>query len=419
MRAQRVPGAGAAVAAQGGDGVQPGDGLGAVASGLQKPALEGAAAHAGHAGVKEREQGGVFLAAQGLHQLEVAAGGHGQGDQRIAVLHPQLLHVRQRAPLRVLGVGQQRGGGGMGVGQVRRIPGAQARGAQLFQQLALAERAVELPFGTLAQSEVARGCLQRFQALLESGRDVGAVDQLAGRYAGQPVVEFVGRALHQVQLALGHAQPSQATGAARGLVHGQQDGFGLVRQQFAVGQCAGRHHPHHLAFHRALAGGHIADLLADRHRFAVLDQAREVAFHRMKGHAGHDHRLAGRLAAPCQRDVEQARGLFGIGEEQLIEIAHAVEHERLGVFRLDGQVLGHHGGVGAQVERGCHGARQNGALSSLAASVGSAASGPSSSRSSPTPSPSASAAGGALAWRTAALSPALANLLYLPRMPTN
>jgi hypothetical protein len=245
----------------------------------------------------------------------------------------------------------------MGVRQIRGAPGVQTRGAQLLEQLALAQRAVELPFRPLAQSEVAVDRLQRYQSLLEGGRDIGAVDQLAGVDASQPVVEFVRRAFRQFQLALGHAQPGQPAGVARGLVHRQQDGLGLVRQQFAVRQGAGCHDAHHLALDRALAGGHIADLLADCHRLAVLDQACEVAFHRMEGNAGHHHRLAGRLAAAGQRDVQQVRGFFGVGEEQLVEVAHAVEHERVRVFRLDGQVLGHHGGVGAQIERGCHGAR--------------------------------------------------------------
>jgi hypothetical protein len=40
---------------------------------------------------------------------------------------------------------------------------------------------------------------------------------------------------------------------ARALVHGQQEGLGLVVEQLGVGQRAGRDHPHHLALDRALA----------------------------------------------------------------------------------------------------------------------------------------------------------------------
>ncbi len=52
--------------------------------------LSSAAAHAGHAGVEQGEQRGGIFAAQGLHQLQVAPGGHGQVDQRVAALHAQV-----------------------------------------------------------------------------------------------------------------------------------------------------------------------------------------------------------------------------------------------------------------------------------------------------------------------------------------
>jgi hypothetical protein len=63
-----------------------------------------------------------------------------------------------------------------------------------------------------------------------------------------------------------------------------------------------------------LAGGHVAHLLGNGHRLAQLDEPRQVVLQRMEGHAGHHHRLAGRLAALGQRDVEQARGFFGVGQ---------------------------------------------------------------------------------------------------------
>jgi hypothetical protein len=35
-------------------------------------------------------------------------------------------------------------------------------------------------------------------------------------------------------------------------------------------------------------------------------------------------------AARGQRDAEDARGLFGVVVEQLVEVAHAVEHQHVG-----------------------------------------------------------------------------------------
>ena len=125
----------------------------------------------------------------------------------------------------------------------------------------------------------------------------------------------------------------------------------LVVQQLAVGHGAGGDHAHHLALHRAFARD-FAHLLADGHRFAQLEQAAQVGFDRMEGHTRHHHRLSGRLAPRGERDVQQPGGLFGIGPEHLVKVTHAVEHQRGRKLRLDGQVLGHHGGVALGLEFG-------------------------------------------------------------------
>jgi len=76
----------------------------------------------------------------------------------------------------------------------------------------------------------------------------------------------------------------------------------------------------------------------------------------MKRHARHHHGLPSRLAPPRQGDVEQASGFFGVAKKQLVKVAHAVEHQRVWEFRLDAQVLGHHGRV-ASVVSGAGGRR--------------------------------------------------------------
>ena len=98
-----------------------------------------------------------------------------------------------------------------------------------------------------------------------------------------------------------------------------------------------------LALDRSLGRGGIADLLADRHRLAELDQLREVLLDRVV--RARPAILIGSpadCAALRERDVEQARRLLGVVEEQLVEIAHAVEQEHVGMLRLDAQVLLHH-----------------------------------------------------------------------------
>ena len=55
----------------------------------------------------------------------------------------------------------------------------------------------------------------------------------------------------------------------------------------------------------------------------------------VKGDRGMVPRLASRLTAHGQRDVDQAVDLAGIVVEQLVKVAHAVEHQGVRVLRLD------------------------------------------------------------------------------------
>jgi hypothetical protein len=56
----------------------------------------------------------ALLAAQRLRQLQIALRGRRQVDQLARALDLQRADVRQRLALRVLGIAQQRGGGGVG-----------------------------------------------------------------------------------------------------------------------------------------------------------------------------------------------------------------------------------------------------------------------------------------------------------------
>ena len=67
---------------------------------------------------------------------------------------------------------------------------------------------------------------------------------------------------------------------------------------------------------------------------AAADQAGEIGFGGVVRDAAHRDRRAGVLAALGQRDVQRGGGGFGVGEEQLVEVAHAEEQQRVGMFRL-------------------------------------------------------------------------------------
>ena len=112
-----------------------------------------------------------------------------------------------------------------------------------------------------------------------------------------------------------------------------------------VGEGAGRHDAHHLALQRSLGLARLTALFADRDRLALAHQAREIRVQRGGRHAGHRNRCARRCPALRERNVEQLRATTRIVVEHLVEVAHAVEEQHVGMLGLDAQVLLHHGGV--------------------------------------------------------------------------
>jgi hypothetical protein len=118
-------------------------------------------------------------------------------------------------------------------------------------------------------------------------------------------------------------------------------------EQAFLGEGSGGDEAHDLAlYHRfraALAGlGGVLDLLADGDAEALADQCQEVALGRVDRHTAHGDVGAEMLAALGQGDVEGGRGGLGVGKEHLVEVAHPVEQQRVGVLCLDGVVLRHH-----------------------------------------------------------------------------
>ena len=116
-------------------------------------------------------------------------------------------------------------------------------------------------------------------------------------------------------------------------------------QQRFLGDRARRHDTHDFSLYRAFRRGRVADLLANGHRFSLPDQADQVVIEGMYRHAGHRYRLTRRLAARGQRDIKQPRRAARVIEEQLVKVAHAIEHQQIRVFGLDAQILLHHGRV--------------------------------------------------------------------------
>ena len=106
---------------------------------------------------------------------------------------------------------------------------------------------------------------------------------------------------------------------------------------------------HHLAFHGALGLARLAALFADGDRLALADQLGQVGIEGDRGHTGHGNGGTRGGAALGERDVEQLRGTARVVVEHLVEIAHAIKQQYIGVLGFDAQVLLHHGGVCSSV----------------------------------------------------------------------
>ena len=124
-------------------------------------------------------------------------------------------------------------------------------------------------------------------------------------------------------------------------------GRGRVKQPF-LGDRAGRDETHditpHDRFRAALLGlGRVLKLLADGDAVAQCDQFLQIVVGGRHRHAAHRNVLAQVLAALGEMDA-QAPGRFDrIVEEQLVEVAHAIEQQTIRVGGPDLDILLHHG----------------------------------------------------------------------------
>ena len=97
----------------------------------------------------------------------------------------------------------------------------------------------------------------------------------------------------------------------------------------------------YIALDYALGLFGIFDLLADGDLAPELDEFGQIAFHGVMGHAGEGQVAGFAGGARGQGEAQQARGLFGVVAEHLVEVAHAEEENRVGVLTLKVHVLLH------------------------------------------------------------------------------
>ncbi len=303
-----------------------------------QPAAQQARAHRRHRLVEYAEQG-MFGATAGMGvQLQVASGRRVQRDGFAGVFHGHAGEVRQRAFLGFLDVAEQ--AAGCRDRQIHAVDAeaAEVAGAEEAIEFALRRIAVVVPGWTLAQAGQAADQLRPRHVFVD--QCFGGLQ--TGQFGGQC---FGMGHLAEQEASTGQIDPGQAVGTVRACGDRQEQIVATFLQQRGIGHRARGDDAHHLAFDDALGQRRVADLLADRHRFAEPHQPREIIFRRVIRHAGHRNRCPGRLPTLGQRDVEQPRGLACIVEEQLVEIAHAEEQQHLRMFGLGRQVLAHERGM--------------------------------------------------------------------------
>ena len=298
-----------------------------------QPGAQSARTHGGERGVEDPEQRGSAGVGQIVFQLEVPARRFVEQQALATMLADQAVELREAPAAGVARVDQQRARRAQRNAQVFGVEPGEVAYAELAQYGLAARADVEVPRRTRA-----RHAVQGRQGAVLGVQHFGGGGASQCGQAGIALVEF-----GHAQFAGGEIQQGEAPGSLP-FMDGSGHGGALFVEQAFLDHGAGRQDARHLAAHRSLAAG-LADLLRDHHALAQFEQAREVAVHRMHGYAGHRDRRAGGLAARGQGDIEQVRGTARVVVEKLVEIAHTVEQQLLGVLGLDAEVLLDHRGV--------------------------------------------------------------------------
>ena len=251
-----------------------------------------------------------------------------------------VVDVRERRQLRRGRVVEQRARRARGDRRVLRAEGGEVARADLLRERARAGLGVEVPRRPRAHRHAGAGAPAPRRR--PRAREFGHVQPIERRG------EFGRGHVDQSDAAGREVEPGDAGALARDRAGGEQAARARV-EQARVGHRARRHDPRHLALDRALRRRRVAELLDDHHRLAQAHQSREVLLDRVVRHARHRDRRAGGLAARGERDVEQARGALGVVVEELVEVAHPVEHELVRMLGLDAEVLLHHRRVRGRV----------------------------------------------------------------------
>ena len=237
------------------------------------------------------------MAAQGLGDFEVAAGGGIHADVLVFGFERKAVEVLRQLALGEADVIEQRTGGadGGGVGLLVQPEAAQILAAEIVGEQLCAAVGRKLP--GIQPRDVGR--LNRW--------GVGGIGQQDFRrlQACQFIGEFVGRGELGFEFAALQRSPSEADVffVAFHAAHGDDAVGFFVFQKGGIGERAGGDDAHNLALYRPFGGAHFARLLANGHALAHFNEPGQILLGGVIRHAGHFNRLAIELAARGEGDV--------------------------------------------------------------------------------------------------------------------
>ena len=320
-----------------------------IGQGTAEPACKLPRPSRGHGTIDGGKEAARACALVRPDQLEIGAG-RGIDDKKTPrALFSRRPEQRRLADLRDLHIGEQPGERGkLGPGEF--AEGVERGDAETVLQRPLAAYGVEMR----ARARRKRcACFLDVAAEHRIARDVVAKQNFAGLEPGKLARKIARARLRGDQLPGRDVERGESVSGLAPFLAGRpeqrgQEIVGAGIEEGLLGEGARRDETHHVAAHHrlrpALPGlGRVLDLLAHGHAVASRDQALEIIVGGVDGHAAHGDVGAQMLAALGERDPERARGDLGVLEEQLVEIAHAIEQEAIGIGRLDLQILGDHG----------------------------------------------------------------------------
>src|SRR5581483_9221036 len=330
------------------DGVEPRIQSGNVGQRAAEPARKLARTCCRDGAVDGGEQASRPLAPVRADELEIGAGRRIDDEETAGALFPRRAQQRRTADLGDLDVSEEtRQRGKLGAAEL--AEGIERRDSEPLLENALSAKRIEM--GARGRRERGARLADPFAKLGVAGeiiadqdlagleprklaRKVARLDRCCDEISGRDVERGKGKQRLAVLL----------------LRRAEQRGEEIVRtgiEQALLGERARRDETDHVATHDRLRTaftrlGGIFELLADGDTVALGDEALEIVVGRAHRYAAHRNVLALMLAALGQRDAKRARGDFRVLEEQLVEIAHAVEQEAVGVRRFDLEILRHY-----------------------------------------------------------------------------